>query len=100
MAVTKDDVKKIAVLARLKFSDDELDKFTSQFNEILLYMDTLNEIDTENIETLNHPVDNENVFRKDIRVPGISKEDALKNAPETDGEFFIVPRIINYNEKK
>lgn len=100
MAVTKDDVKKIAALARLKFSDDELDKFTMQFNEILSYVDTLNEINTENIEPLNHPVDNENVLRKDILTPGISREDALKNAPETDGEFFIVPRIINHGEKK
>jgi len=100
MAVTKDDVKHIAALARLKFSDEELDKFTSQFNDILSYMDTLNEVDTENIEPLNHPVDNENVLRKDIPVPGISRDDALKNAPETDGEFFIVPRIINHSEKK
>lgn len=100
MAVTKDDVKHIAALAKLKFSDEELDKFTSQFNEILNYIETLNEINTENIEPMSHPLNSENVFREDILVPGSSTEDALKNAPATDGTFFIVPKIINLPEKK
>lgn len=100
MAVTKEDVKYIADLAKLKFSDEELDKFTSQFNGILQYIETLNEVDTENVEPMSHPLDKENVFREDVPVPGSTTEDALKNAPATDGTFFIVPKIINLTEKK
>ncbi|RPI66264.1 MAG: Asp-tRNA(Asn)/Glu-tRNA(Gln) amidotransferase subunit GatC [Ignavibacteriales bacterium] len=100
MAVTKDDVKYIAALAKLKFSDEELDKFTSQFNEILSYMGTLNELDTTNVEPLSHPLENENIFREDNHTPGCSSEEALKNAPSTDGTFFIVPKIITQPDKK
>lgn len=94
MAVTKKDVEKIADLARLKFSDDELENFTPQMNEILSYMDKLNELDTENIKPLSHPVEQSNVFREDELKDSISTEDALKNAPDKTEQHFKVPKVI------
>jgi len=94
MSVSRKDVEHIAELARLKFSDKELDNFTNQLNEILTYVDKLNELDTEKIEPLSHPVENNNVFRDDKVRPSVSKEDALKNAPAKDENFFRVPKVI------
>lgn len=94
MAVTKKDVEKIAELAQLKFSEEELENFTPQMNEILSYMDKLNELNTENVEPLSHPVEQTNVFRKDEMKPSITTEDALKNAPAKDEHHFKVPKVI------
>ncbi len=94
MAVTKKDVEKIAELARLKFTDKELENFTPQMNEILSYMDKLNELDTENVNPLSHPVEQTNVFREDEMKPSISTENALKNAPSKDEHHFKVPKVI------
>ena len=94
MSVSKEDVEKIAKLAKLKFSDEELENFTPQMNEILNYMDKLNELDTENVEPLSHPVEQINVFREDKLKQSIFTEDALKNAPSKDEQFFKVPKVI------
>jgi aspartyl-tRNA(Asn)/glutamyl-tRNA(Gln) amidotransferase subunit C len=97
MAVTRKDVEHIAELARLKFEDAELDSFTDQLNEILNYMEKLNELNTENVEPLSHPVEGNNVFRDDVEKPSITTEEALKNAPEKDDRFFRVPKVIGGN---
>ncbi|MFZ2322193.1 MAG: Asp-tRNA(Asn)/Glu-tRNA(Gln) amidotransferase subunit GatC [Ignavibacteriaceae bacterium] len=94
MAVTKKDIEKIAELARLKFSDQELENFTPQMNEILNYMEKLNELDTEKVEPLSHPVEQTNVFRDDKLKPSTPTEEALKNAPEKDEKHFQVPKVI------
>jgi aspartyl-tRNA(Asn)/glutamyl-tRNA(Gln) amidotransferase subunit C len=92
--VTLKEVEYIAELARLKFSEDELQNFTHQLNQILKYVEKLNELDTENVEPLSHPIEGNNVFREDILRPSISREEALKNAPDSDDEFFKVPKVI------
>jgi len=94
MSVTKKDVEKIAQLAKLKFEDSEMDEYTKDMNNILAYMDKLNQLNTENIEPLSHPNEDSNVFRNDELKPSISSEDALKNAPEKDDRFFKVPKVI------
>jgi len=95
MSVTRKDVEYIAELARLKFKEEELENFTHQLNEILSYVDKLNELNTDNIEPLSHPVENINVFRNDELKKSISTEDALKNTSDKTDEFFKVPKVIN-----
>lgn len=95
MSVTRKEVEYIAQLARLRFKDEELENFTSQLNEILSYVDKLNELDTENVEPLSHPVEEFNKFRDDELKPSIEREEALKNAPDRTDEFFKVPKVIN-----
>jgi aspartyl-tRNA(Asn)/glutamyl-tRNA(Gln) amidotransferase subunit C len=93
--ISLDEVKHIANLARLSFSEDELEKFTNQFNEIIAYMDKLNELDTSNVEPLSHPVETFNVFREDEIKNSISRKEALMNAPCRDEKFFQVPKVIS-----
>lgn len=95
MSVTKKDVEYIAELARLKFKEEELESFTHQLNEILNYVEKLNELNTDDVEPLSHTVENINVFRNDELKKSISTEDALKNASDKTEEFFKVPKVIN-----
>ncbi len=99
MSVTKSEVEKIAKLAKLKFSDSELENFTHQMNEILKYMEKLNELNTDNVEPLSNPIDATNIFREDEIKQSINTEDALKNAPVSDDKYFIVPKVIQDQNK-
>ena len=95
MSVTKKDVEHIAELARLRFDESELENFTQELNQILTYVEKLNELDTERVEPLSHPIEGYNIFREDKTVTSIPREEALKNAPESNDEFFKVPKVIN-----
>ena len=94
MAVTIKDVEHIARLAKLEFTEAEMEKFTHQLNQILEYVDQLNKIDTTNVEPLSHVIKLSNVFRADEIKPGVSTEEALKNAPSGTEKFFKVPKVI------
>lgn len=95
MAVTIKDVEHIAKLAKLEFSNAEKEKFTHQLNQILEYIEQLNKLDTSNVEPLSHVIELSNVFRADEVKPGISTEEALKNAPAKTEDFFKVPKVID-----
>ncbi|MCX6138626.1 MAG: Asp-tRNA(Asn)/Glu-tRNA(Gln) amidotransferase subunit GatC [Ignavibacteriales bacterium] len=94
MAVTFVDVEHIAALARLEFSDVEKEQFTHQLNEILSYVEKLNELDTAAVEPLSHVIELDNVFRDDIIQPSLSAEIALSNAPSRSDSHFKVPKVI------
>ncbi|MCX6135011.1 MAG: Asp-tRNA(Asn)/Glu-tRNA(Gln) amidotransferase subunit GatC [Ignavibacteriales bacterium] len=94
MSVTLKDVDHIAKLARLEFTDEEKATFTHQLNSILAYVEQLNKLDTTNVEPLAHVIELEDAFRVDVVRPGVSQEDALKNAPAKNEKFFKVPKVI------
>jgi aspartyl-tRNA(Asn)/glutamyl-tRNA(Gln) amidotransferase subunit C len=94
MKVTKQDVEYIAKLAKLEYSDEEKEKFTGQFNTILEYIDTLNELNTDDVEPLSHVIELSNVVREDEVKPSLPVEEALKNAPSKKESFFKVPKVI------
>lgn len=94
MAVTREEVKRIAKLAKLSLTEEEEISLQKELSSILDYMDKLNEIDTSGVEPLSHPIPVENVFREDKVEKSISREDALKNAPDATEEFFKVPKVI------
>ncbi|MGE5497557.1 MAG: Asp-tRNA(Asn)/Glu-tRNA(Gln) amidotransferase subunit GatC [Syntrophothermus sp.] len=98
MSVTRKDVEHIASLAKLNFSNEELDGFTGELNQILGYMEKLNELDTENVEPLSYPVELQNVFRQDVLHKSTATEEGLKNAPDKDEAFFKVPKVINVDQ--
>lgn len=95
MSVTLAEVEKIAQLAHLDLSEDEKKKFPEQLNQILQYMDKLNELDTTGVEPMSHPQELSNVFRKDEVQPSLPVEEALKNAPARSGNYFKVPKVIS-----
>lgn len=94
MPVTLKDVEHIAKLARLEFSEEEKQKFTHQLNDILAYVEQLNKLDTSKVEPLSHVIELSNVFRDDVVKPGLTTEEALKNAPAKSKKFFKVPKVI------
>ncbi len=95
MSVTKDDVQYIAHLARLQVSDKEAEGLKEDMNKILDYMDDLSEVDTSNVEPLEHVTDLEYRLREDEAKEPVDHEDALKNAPDADTDYFRVPRVID-----
>ncbi len=94
MKITKKEVAHIAELARLSFSGKEMELFTEQLNQILVYMEKLNEIDTSEIKPTYHALDLINVFREDQIKPSLSTQKVLFNAPQSDKDMVTVPRII------
>jgi aspartyl-tRNA(Asn)/glutamyl-tRNA(Gln) amidotransferase subunit C len=92
--LTRDDVAKVALLGRLKLTADEMDRMTVQLGRVLEYVDILNEVDTKHVEPMAHAIELRDVFRADLPVPSLSREDALANAPKTDGRCFVVPAIL------
>ncbi|MGM0507638.1 MAG: Asp-tRNA(Asn)/Glu-tRNA(Gln) amidotransferase subunit GatC [Fusobacteriota bacterium] len=95
MALTKEEVLKIAELSRLEISDDEVEKYQTQLNDILSYVEQLNEVDTDDVKPLSHAINLKNVLRKDVVKESININDAMKNAPEHEGGAFIVPKVVN-----
>ena len=94
MKLGRNEVEYVANLGRLRLNEDEIDKFAKQLSDILLYIDKLNEIDTSNVEPMAHAVEMSNAFREDTVERKWDKEDALKNAPDRDEDYFKVPKII------
>lgn len=94
MSVSEKDVRYVAGLARLRLSDEEVKTLAGDMNDILGYMDQLNELDTENVEPLEHVIDMDSRLRKDEARAPLSHDDALKNAPDADSDYFRVPKVI------
>ena len=94
MRISPEEVAKVARLARLDLTPEKIDQYAGQLDGILGYMDKLSELDTSSVEPMYTPVDHVSVMRDDVVRKDYSREDILKNAPETDGSFFIVPRIV------
>jgi aspartyl-tRNA(Asn)/glutamyl-tRNA(Gln) amidotransferase subunit C len=87
-------VEKLAQLSGLYFNEEEKEEIKKDLEKMIGFVDKLNELDTEGVEPLLHMTDNKNIFRDDVVQGSISREEALKNAPETDGVFFQVPKVI------
>jgi aspartyl-tRNA(Asn)/glutamyl-tRNA(Gln) amidotransferase subunit C len=88
-------VKAVAKLSRLDLTDAEVEVFSRQLSAILEYVEKLNELDTTNVEPLAHCLPISNVFREDQIKESLGVEKTLANAPQRDGEFFKVPKILD-----
>ncbi|UCC97257.1 MAG: Asp-tRNA(Asn)/Glu-tRNA(Gln) amidotransferase subunit GatC [Phycisphaerales bacterium] len=88
-------VRRVARLSRLDLTEAEVEEFTDQLSAILDYVEKMNELDTEGIEPLAHCLPISNVFRDDCIVESLGTEKTLANAPQRDGEFFKVPKILD-----
>jgi aspartyl-tRNA(Asn)/glutamyl-tRNA(Gln) amidotransferase subunit C len=94
MNIDKELVDKIAHLARLEFNDQQKVKIEEDLNNILSFMESLNELDTSNVEPLIYMTEEKNIFRKDEQKQEVTHEEALKNAPKKDSDYFRVPKVI------
>lgn len=93
--IDREQVHKVAHLARLELTEAEEERFASQLSSILEYFEQLNELDVEGVPPTTRAIDVSNVTRPDDREPYPEREAILENAPDRDGEFFKVPKIIN-----
>ena len=87
-------VDKVAHLARLKFDDSEKESIKKDLQNIIAFADKLNELNLDGVEPMIHMSDEVNVLRDDVVKGSVSREEALKNAPEHDDKFFKVPKVI------
>ncbi len=94
MTFTTQQAAKVAVLARLRLPEDQLERLTAQMGDILRYMETLGECDTQGVEPHYGPVEHATPLRADEAVKTFDRAEILSQAPETDGAFFVVPKIV------
>ncbi len=94
MSLDREQVQKIAHLARLHLSEAELDEMTTQLGNIVHFVDQLSTLDTEGVEPFVHAIELDNVFAEDVVHTSLPREQVLKNAPSADSECFRVPPVL------
>lgn len=94
MAISEQEIRKVALLARLELTPQETRLMASQLSRVLEYMELLGGVDTQGVEPLAHAVEVTNVLREDRVVPGLDRESALANAPHRDEECYRVPAVL------
>jgi aspartyl-tRNA(Asn)/glutamyl-tRNA(Gln) amidotransferase subunit C len=94
MSLTRQEVEKVSLLARLRLTPAELDLMTAQMGQIVAYVESLAELNTDSIEPMAHALEVANVFAADALRPSLDRAAALANAPHHDREFYLVPAVL------
>ncbi len=94
MALSRQDVAKVGLLARLALSSDDLDRMTGELTKIVGFVSQLEELDTTAVAPLAHPLDTQNVFRDDVPAPSLTTAEALQSSPRHDGSCVLVPAVL------
>jgi aspartyl-tRNA(Asn)/glutamyl-tRNA(Gln) amidotransferase subunit C len=94
MKINKKEVEKLAHLSRLEFTEEEKENMVADMDKILGFVEKINELDLEGVEPLVYMTDEESTLRKDEVVEQATKEEALKNAPDRDTDYFRVPKVV------
>ncbi len=95
MKITKETVDQVATLAKLSFTDTEKEKIQQDLSKIIDFVEKINEIDTDGVEPLTHINESVNVLREDEAIETLTQEEALKNAPQKDSDYFKIPKVLN-----
>lgn len=94
MDIDRNTVERVATLARLSFTEEEKDKMQAELNKIVAFVEKMKELDTEGVEPLIFMSEEISIFREDNAYTEITKEEALKNAPQHDSDYFKVPKFL------
>ena len=94
MSLTREEVERVALLARLELTPDEVATMTRQLSKILDHIEQLSQLDTESVQPMAHAIEMSNVFGDDQIRPGLTREEALSNAPKRDEECYRVPAVL------
>lgn len=94
MAISEDDVRHVALLARLALTDEQVSTLAHELSSILGHIDELKNLDLAGVQPTAHPLAMTNRTRPDVVRPGLSRDDALLNAPASDGTAFVIPTIV------
>ncbi len=96
--IDREQVRKVALLARLELTEEQEDQFTTQLGSILEYFEQLSELDVSNVQPTTRAIDVSNVTRPDNLQPYLDREAIFNGAPDQEGDFFKVPKILNTPE--
>lgn len=91
--ISREDVVKIAHLSRIELEEAQIDRFTTQLESILAYMEKLGEVDLEGVEPFLNAATEDNVFREDAAGEPLAREEGLAGAPKQADGFFVVPQV-------
>ena len=94
MSLSRAEVERISLLARLRLSEQELDTMTIQLAQVVDYVAQLSELNTDDVAPMAHAIEVANVFRADEARPSLDRAEALANAPSHDGQFYLVPAVL------
>jgi aspartyl-tRNA(Asn)/glutamyl-tRNA(Gln) amidotransferase subunit C len=94
MSISRRDIEKVALLARLQLTEAEVASMTADLGQIVGYVDQLAEVNTEGVEPMAHAVEVTNVFRADEVTPSLPRDEALANAPHRDERGYLVPAVL------
>jgi len=94
MAITREDVQKVSLLARLQLTESELETMTNELGQIVGYVDQLSEVNTEGVEPMAHALEVSNVFATDEVKPSLPRQAALANAPHHNEQGYLVPAVL------
>jgi aspartyl-tRNA(Asn)/glutamyl-tRNA(Gln) amidotransferase subunit C len=94
MSLSRSDVDKVSLLARLRLTDQELEKMTTQLGQVVDYFRQLDELDTTQVQPMAHAADISSVFADDELLPSLPREQALANSPKHDDECYRVPAVL------
>lgn len=94
MSITIEQVEKVAALAKLTFESQQMQKLTKELDQIVSYVEKLDELNTEEVPTTSHMIELKNVFREDRAQAWLSQDEAVKGAPRVKSGYFSVPKVI------
>lgn len=94
MSISRQDIEKVALLARLQLTEEELSKMTAELAQIVGYVDQLGEVNTAGIDPMAHAIEIANVFCDDVVAESLPREEALANAPHRDERGYLVPAVL------
>jgi len=94
MPIKIEDVERVATLSRLEFSFEEKQKLAKELEQIVAYVERLNELDTNAVEPISHIIDLKNILREDKVRNWLEQEQALANAPQKKQSYFSVPKVL------
>jgi aspartyl-tRNA(Asn)/glutamyl-tRNA(Gln) amidotransferase subunit C len=94
VGISEADVRHVAMLARLALTDEQVRALAKELSSILCHIDELKNLDLAGVQPTAHPLEMTNRIRPDQVRPGLSREEALLNAPASDGSYFVIPAIV------
>jgi aspartyl-tRNA(Asn)/glutamyl-tRNA(Gln) amidotransferase subunit C len=94
MSLTRQDIEKVALLARLRLTHEEAETMAGELGKVIAFVDQLAEANTEAVEPMAHAIELRNVFRKDQVAASLTREEALANAPHHDDRGYLVPAVL------
>ena len=96
--ITPEKVRHVAKLARLALDETQIARLTGQLESILEYVAKIQQVDTGGVEPMAHALSMHNIFREDLIEPSLPLDKVLQNAPDSDGPFFKVPKVLGAEE--